>query len=61
MSVRRLAIIPARAGSKRIPDKNIRDFAGRPMMAYVLDAAQRSTLFDAIHVSTESLRVAAVA
>ena len=60
MSSRRLAIIPARGGSKRIPDKNIRDFGGRPMIAHILDAARRSALFDVIHVSTESTRIAAV-
>jgi pseudaminic acid cytidylyltransferase len=61
MSPRRLAIVPARGGSKRIPDKNIRKFGGRPMIAHILETAQRSKLFDQIHVSTESPRVAAVA
>lgn len=54
---RRIAIIPARGGSKRIPDKNIRDFCGRPMIAYILETAQRSGLFDIIHVSSESRRI----
>ena len=49
-----LAIIPARGGSKRIKNKNIIDFHGRPMIAYVLDNLQRSNLFDKIHVSTDS-------
>lgn len=53
----RLAIIPARAGSKRIPDKNIRDFFGRPIIAYSLDAARDSGLFSEIHVSTDSPRI----
>ena len=57
----RLAIIPARGGSKRILNKNIRDFCGRPMMSYVLDVAHRSKLFDVIHVSTESTEIAEVA
>jgi pseudaminic acid cytidylyltransferase len=57
---RRLAIVPARGGSKRVPDKNIRDFAGRPMMAHILETARKSALFDVIHVTTESPRVAAV-
>lgn len=53
----RLAIIPARAGSKRIPDKNIRDFFGRPIIAYSLEAARHSGLFGEIHVSTDSERI----
>lgn len=51
---RRLAIIPARGGSKRIPNKNTRDFYGKPMISYVLNAASESRLFDVIHVSTDS-------
>ncbi len=58
--VSRLAIVPARGGSKRIPDKNIRDFCGRPMIGHILNAASGSHLFDAIHVSTESRRIADV-
>lgn len=54
---RRIAIIPARGGSKRIPDKNIRDFCGKPMIAYVLETAKESGLFDLIHVSTENKRI----
>lgn len=54
----RLAIIPARSGSKRIPDKNIIDFFGNPMIHYALDAAARSCLFDEIHVSTDSTDIA---
>ena len=50
----RLAVIPARGGSKRIPGKNIISFCGRPMIAYALDAVERSGLFDKIHVSTDS-------
>lgn len=56
----RLAVIPARGGSKRIPDKNIRDFCGRPMIGHILQAAAASKLFDTIHVSTESQRIADV-
>jgi pseudaminic acid cytidylyltransferase len=56
----RLAIIPARGGSKRIPDKNIRNFCGRPMIGHILQTAANSKLFDTIHVSTESRRVADV-
>ena len=51
---KRIAIIPARGGSKRIPNKNIRDFCGKPMIAHILQAAQESELFDEIHVSTDS-------
>jgi N-acylneuraminate cytidylyltransferase len=52
-----LAVIPARGGSKRIPQKNIRPFCGRPMIAYPLDAAKKSGLFDVIHVSTEDAAI----
>jgi len=55
--IRRIAIIPARGGSKRIPDKNIRDFCGKPMIAYALNAAKDSGLFEVIHVSTDSQRI----
>ena len=48
-----IAVIPARGGSKRIPQKNIRPFCGRPMIAYPLEAARQSGLFEVIHVSTE--------
>ena len=58
---RRLAIIPARGGSKRLPRKNVRDFCGRPMIGHILDAASKADLFDAIHVSTEDAEVAEVA
>ncbi len=50
----RIAIIPARGGSKRIPKKNITPFCGKPMIAYALNAAMKSDLFDCIHVSTDS-------
>lgn len=59
--MRHLAVIPARAGSKRIPNKNIKDFCGRPMMARPLEAVSRSGLFDSIHVSTDSHSVAELA
>jgi pseudaminic acid cytidylyltransferase len=54
---RRIAIIPARGGSKRIPNKNIRNFCGQPMITHILQAAQESELFEVIHVSTESLLI----
>ncbi|MBI9082622.1 MAG: pseudaminic acid cytidylyltransferase [Desulfobacterales bacterium] len=50
----KLAIIPARGGSKRIKNKNIIPFLGKPMIAYALEAARESNLFDDIHISTES-------
>lgn len=57
----KLAIIPARGGSKRIKNKNIVDFCGRPIIAYSLDCARDSGLFDKIHVSTEDDAIAEVA
>lgn len=57
----RIAVIPARGGSKRIPRKNILPFAGRPMLAYAIEVARRSTLFDHIVVSTDDDEVARVA
>jgi N-acylneuraminate cytidylyltransferase len=57
----RLAIIPARSGSKRIPNKNVKLFHGRPVIAYSLAAARSSGLFDMIHVSTDSEAIAEIA
>jgi N-acylneuraminate cytidylyltransferase len=59
--VRRLAVIPARGGSKRISRKNIRDFCGKPMIAHILETARDSGLFDVIHVSTEDREIHDVA
>ena len=56
-SQRRIAIIPARGGSKRIPGKNIRNFCGKPIIAHILETAQRSGLFDIIHVSSDDRRI----
>jgi pseudaminic acid cytidylyltransferase len=56
-----IAIIPARGGSERIPDKNTRDFLGKPMIAYSIEAARESGVFDRILVSTDSERIARVA
>ena len=58
---KRLAIIPARGGSKRIPNKNIRDFAGKPMISHTITKANTSKLFDKIHVSTDSEEIARIA
>ncbi|MFT4089218.1 MAG: pseudaminic acid cytidylyltransferase [Asticcacaulis sp.] len=57
----RIAIIPARGGSKRIPQKNIRLFYGNPMLAYSLEAAKASGLFDRIIVSTDDDAIAKLA
>ncbi|TWO68950.1 pseudaminic acid cytidylyltransferase [Caenimonas sedimenti] len=56
-----LAIIPARGGSKRIPRKNIRHFAGRPMVAHSIAACLESGLFERVIVSTEDAEIAEVA
>jgi len=57
----RLAVIPARGGSKRIPRKNIRLFAGKPMIAYAIEAARASGVIDRIVVSTDDAEIAALA
>lgn len=57
----RLAVIPARGGSKRIPRKNILPFCGRPMIAWAIAAARDSGLFDAVVVSTDDAEIAEVA
>jgi len=56
-----VAIIPARGGSKRIPNKNIKSFAGQPIISYSIKAAQETKLFDRIIVSTDSEEIAEVA
>lgn len=57
----RIAIIPARGGSKRIPRKNIKAFHGKPMIAYSITVAKQSGLFDKIIVSTDDSEIAEVA
>ena len=57
----RLAIITARGGSKRIPKKNIREFCGKPILAYSIEAALGSGLFDHVMVSTDSEEIAEIA
>lgn len=54
---KRLAIIPARGGSKRIPEKNIYNFYGKPIISYSLETASKSKLFDTIHVSSDSKKI----
>ena len=56
-----VAIITARGGSKRIPKKNIKDFCGKPIIAYSIEAALGSGLFDEVMVSTDSKEIADVA
>jgi len=56
-----VALIPARAGSKRVPDKNIRLLAGHPLIAYSIAAAVQSGIFKAVIVSTDSDRYADIA
>lgn len=56
-----VAIITARGGSKRIPRKNIKDFCGKPIMAYAIAAALDSGLFDEVMVSTDSMEIAEIA
>jgi pseudaminic acid cytidylyltransferase len=57
----RVAVIPARGGSKRIPRKNIKDFRGKPMIAWSIEAARASGAFDHIIVSTDDAEIAEVA
>jgi len=56
-----IALIPARSGSKRVTDKNIRELAGHPVIAYTIAAARRSEIFKAIVVSTDSTSYAELA
>ena len=56
-----IAIITARGGSKRIPKKNIRDFCGKPILAYSREAALQAGVFDTVMVSTDSEEIARVA
>ncbi len=57
----RVAVIPARGGSKRLPRKNIMDFGGRPMLAWTIEAARAAAAFDRIIVSTEDEEIARIA
>ena len=56
-----IAIITARGGSKRIPRKNIKQFMGRPMLAYAVEAALRSGIFEEVMVSTDDAEIAEAA
>lgn len=59
--MKRLAIITARGGSKRIPRKNIKDFCGKPIIAYSIEAALEAGVFDEVMVSTDDEEIAKVA
>lgn len=59
--MRKIAIIPARGGSKRLPLKNIRDFLGKPIIAYSIMTALESRLFDEVMVSTDHEETAEIA
>lgn len=57
----RIAVLPARGGSKRIPQKNIREFCGQPVIAYAIQTARKSGLFDHVVVSTDDEAIKRVA
>lgn len=56
-----LCVIPARAGSKRLPRKNLRTLSGKPLIAHTIEAARQSELFDAVYICTEDQEIAEVA
>ena len=58
---RAVAIIPARGGSKRIPRKNIKDFYGKPLIAYSIEVALKSKVFDRVIVTTDDEEIASIA
>lgn len=59
--MKNIAIVPARSGSKGLPDKNIRLLCGRPLIAYSIETALKSGMFDTVHVSTDSVKYAEIA
>lgn len=59
--MKKVAIIPARGGSKRIPRKNIKSFLNKPIIAYSIEAAVESALFDEVMVSTDDEEIASIA
>lgn len=61
MKQKMIAVITARGGSKRIPKKNIKEFCGKPILAYSIEAALKSRLFDEVMVSTDSGEIAGIA
>lgn len=58
--MRRVALIPARGGSKRLPRKNIADFLGRPIIAWTVEAALETRMFERVMVSTDDAEIAAI-
>jgi pseudaminic acid cytidylyltransferase len=61
MKKNNIAIIPARGGSKRLPNKNIKLLKGKPLISYTIEAALRSKVFDTIMVSTDDEKIAKIA
>ena len=61
MLERMLCAIPARGGSKRLPRKNVRNLAGKPMIAHTIEIARQSGIFDAVYVCTDDREIADVA
>ena len=59
--MKKIAVIPARGGSKRIPRKNIKEFCGKPIIAYSIEAAVASGAFDMVMVSTDDDEIAEIA
>lgn len=59
--MKRIAIITARGGSKRIPRKNIKEFCGKPILAYSVEAALQAGVFDTVMVSTDDREIAEIA
>lgn len=59
--MKKIAIITARGGSKRIPRKNIKEFCGKPILAYSIEAAVKSGMFDTVMVSTDDKEIAETA
>ena len=59
--MKNICIIPARGGSKRIPRKNVKEFLGKPIIAYSIEAALKSGLFDEVMVSTDDTEIAEIA
>ena len=57
----KIAMIPARGGSKRIPKKNIKNFRGKPIIAWSINAAIKSKCFDKVIISTDSEEIASIA
>ena len=58
--MRNIAIITDRSGSKGLKDKNIKELNGKPLMAYTIEAALESGIFDCVHVSTDSEKYAEI-